>query len=147
MDTTITQTQLDRLCNAIAYTKGTIGHLPKQSEEDPDWVLIHKGRAHQSMAFLDQAFDIVKQLKKELDMNEKLDKAKKLIQEKWDSQGSCNSCGWHGAYYEHDVWDEEIIDALNNGGILKLSCVNKDDEERDTHRGVEISLKELTQND
>lgn len=66
MKTTITQEQLTKLWNAIAYTQGTISHLPRQSIENPDWVLIDKGRAHQSMAFLGQAIDLIGQLKKGL---------------------------------------------------------------------------------
>ncbi len=66
MTTTITKEQLERLWNAIEYTRGTISHLPQQSTEKPDWVLIHKGREHQSMAFLTQAKDLVNQLKAEL---------------------------------------------------------------------------------
>jgi hypothetical protein len=58
--------QLDTLLNAINYTRGTISHLPQQAQGKPDWVLIHKGRAHQSMAFLDQAKDIVTQAKQDL---------------------------------------------------------------------------------
>ena len=67
MKTEITKGQLDLLWRAIAYTQGTISHLPQQSTEKPDWVLIHKGRAYQSMAFLDQAKDIVNQLKREVE--------------------------------------------------------------------------------
>jgi hypothetical protein len=63
--TTITKEQLEQLWNAIEYTRGTISRLPQQSAEKPDWVLIHKGRAHQSMAFLGQAIELVNQLKKE----------------------------------------------------------------------------------
>jgi hypothetical protein len=66
MNTTITKEQLNELWNAIEYTRGTISYLPQQSTEKPDWVLIHKGRAHQSMAFLTQAKDLVNQLKAEL---------------------------------------------------------------------------------
>jgi hypothetical protein len=64
---TITQEQLEQLWNAIEYTRGTIGNGSViESTEKPDWVLIHKGRAHQSRAFLTQAKDLVNQLKKEL---------------------------------------------------------------------------------
>jgi hypothetical protein len=64
METTITKEQLEQLWNAIEYTRGTISRLPQQSAEKPDWVLIHKGRAHQSMAFLGQAIELVNQLKR-----------------------------------------------------------------------------------
>jgi hypothetical protein len=64
---TITQEQLEQLWNAIEYTRGTIGNgCVIESTEKPDWVLIHKGRAHQSRAFLDQAKNLVNQLKTEL---------------------------------------------------------------------------------
>jgi hypothetical protein len=64
---TITKEQLNQLWNAIEYTRGTIGNgCVIESTEKPDWVLIHKGRAHQSREFLNQAKDLVNQLKKEL---------------------------------------------------------------------------------
>jgi hypothetical protein len=67
MTTTITKEQLNQLWNAIEYTRGTIGNgCGIESTEKPDWVLIHKGRAHQSRAFLTQAKDLVNQLKAEL---------------------------------------------------------------------------------
>lgn len=66
MNTTITKEQLNELWNAIEYTRGTISYLPQQSTEKPDWVLIHKGRAHQSREFLNQAKELVNQLKAEL---------------------------------------------------------------------------------
>jgi hypothetical protein len=66
METTITQEQLQELWDAIEYTRGTIGNgCVLESTEKPDWVLIHKGRTHQSRAFLDQAKDLVNQMKKE----------------------------------------------------------------------------------
>jgi len=66
METTITQEQLQELWNAIEYTRGTIGNgCVFESTEKPDWVLIHKDRARQSRAFLDQAKDLVNQMKKE----------------------------------------------------------------------------------
>jgi hypothetical protein len=64
---TITKENLDRLWNALEYTRATISpgnHFP--SKQNPDWVEIHKGRAHQSNAYLEQAINIVNQLKKEL---------------------------------------------------------------------------------
>jgi hypothetical protein len=66
MKTTITKEQLERLWTAIEYTRGTIGPgCVLESTEKPDWTLIHKDRAHQSRAFLDQAKDLVNQLKRE----------------------------------------------------------------------------------
>jgi hypothetical protein len=67
MTTTITKEQLNQLWNAIEYTRGTIGNgCVIESTEKPDWVLIHKGRAHQSREFLNQAKDLINQLKAEL---------------------------------------------------------------------------------
>ena len=63
----ITKEQLDKLWNAIEYTKGTIGHLPRVSNEDKNWVLIHRGRAHQAMSFLTEAKEIVEGLRREED--------------------------------------------------------------------------------
>ena len=66
-ETTITKEQLDQLWNALEYTRATIGpggYL--ESKERPDWIEIHKGRAHSSYNFMTQAIDIVNQLKKEL---------------------------------------------------------------------------------
>lgn len=64
---TITKEQLDELWNAIEYTRGTIGTgCVIESTEKPDWVLIHKGRAHQSREFLNRAKDLVNKLKGEL---------------------------------------------------------------------------------
>ena len=66
MTTTITKEQLNQLWNAIEYTRGTIGTgCVIESTEKPDWVLIHKGRSHQSREFLNQAKDLVNQLKGE----------------------------------------------------------------------------------
>jgi hypothetical protein len=65
METTITKEQLNELWNAIEYTRGTIGN-GCVIEEKPNWVLIHKSRTHQSREFLNQAKDLVNQLKAEL---------------------------------------------------------------------------------
>ena len=59
----ITERQLDRIWNAIEYTRGTISSLPFESTEKTGWVLIHKGRAHQSMVFLREAITLIDQLK------------------------------------------------------------------------------------
>jgi hypothetical protein len=68
MTTTITKEQLDQLWNAIEYTRGTIGTgCTLESTEQPDWgILIHTARTHSARNFLDQAFDLVEQLKGEL---------------------------------------------------------------------------------
>lgn len=66
-ETSITLEQLDELWNAIEYTRGTIGTGAfLQSDERPDRIEIHRGRAHQSNAFLNQALEIINQLKREL---------------------------------------------------------------------------------
>ena len=63
-----------------------------------------------------------------------------LLEQKWDAEGACTSCGWHAALYEHGVDDDDIADALLNGGILTLACISKDDETCDSHRGTSINL-------
>ena len=67
METTITKEQLEKLWNAIEYTRATIGNgSVLESTEKPDWVFIHKGRAHQSREFLKVAIELVNQMRKEL---------------------------------------------------------------------------------
>lgn len=74
-------------------------------------------------------------------MKKKVKEARKILEDKWDSEGECGSCGWHGALWEHDVLDYEIEDALkNNDGILELYCVSKDDDENWSHRGIKIDI-------
>lgn len=64
---TITKQQLDNLWNALEYTRATISPSGNfESKEHPGWVEIHKGRAHQSEVFLNDAIDFVNQLKREL---------------------------------------------------------------------------------
>lgn len=65
---TITKQQLDNLWNALEYTRATISPSGNfESKEHPGWVEIHKGRAHQSEVFLNDAIDFVNQLKGELE--------------------------------------------------------------------------------
>ena len=65
--TTITEEQLDRLWNALAYTLRTIGTgCLFESESNPEWVEIHRGRAIQSRHFLTNAKSTVNRLKLEL---------------------------------------------------------------------------------
>jgi hypothetical protein len=64
-ETTITKENLDRLWNALEYTRATISG-GKDVMGKLDCFAIHKGRAHQSNAYLNQALEIVNQLKKEL---------------------------------------------------------------------------------
>jgi hypothetical protein len=66
-ETTITKQQLDKLWNALEYTRATISPSGNfESKEHPGWVEIHKGRAFQSNNYLSGAIDLVNQLKKEL---------------------------------------------------------------------------------
>jgi hypothetical protein len=76
----MTKEQLDQLWNAIEYTRGTIGNgCVFESTEKPDWVLIHKGRARQSRAFLDQAEDLVNQLKADVVLDKEQELLVKII--------------------------------------------------------------------
>lgn len=69
-----------------------------------------------------------------------IDAYRKQIDELWDEQGYCRSCGWHGSVGDHDIEDWEIEWAVEHGGELELPCVNKSGEGLD-HRGVRIYLK------
>ena len=64
--THFTKENIDRIWNALEYTRGTIPAFPKVSNENEDWILIHRGRAHQSRSFLDRAIKLVNQMKTEL---------------------------------------------------------------------------------
>lgn len=64
----ITRENLDRIWTALEYTRATIcsrNGFPSM-EGKIDYVLIHKGRAHQSNAYLEQAINLVNKMKKEL---------------------------------------------------------------------------------
>ena len=65
-ETAFTKDNLDKLWNAIEYTRGTIPTFPKKSDEKPGWVYIHGGRAHQSRVFLDNVINIINQMRSEL---------------------------------------------------------------------------------
>ena len=66
-ETTITKGQLDELWNALEYTLGTISSGNRfQVPGKKDWCEVHLGRTEQSCAFLQQAKDLVNQLKGEL---------------------------------------------------------------------------------
>jgi hypothetical protein len=66
-ETTITKEELDRLWNALEYTRATISPSGNfKSKENPEWVEIHKGRAHQSEQFLIQAIDFIEEKQREL---------------------------------------------------------------------------------
>lgn len=72
---------------------------------------------------------------------EQIAAARVLLEQRWDAEGSCGSCGWHAALYEHRVDDSMLADALDNtGGVLRLSCQSDDDEESFRHRGVRIRV-------
>lgn len=47
-------------------------------------------------------------------MNE-VQKARKILEDKWMAEGQCGSCGYHAMLGEHDVCDEDIEHALANG--------------------------------
>ena len=65
--TTITKEELDRLWNALEYTRATISPSGNfKSKENPGWVEIHGGRAHQSESFLIQAIDFIEEKLREL---------------------------------------------------------------------------------
>ena len=66
--TTITEEQLDRLWNSLEYTLGTIGtRCLFESESNPEYVEIHRGRAVQSRHFLTDATSTVNKLLKEIE--------------------------------------------------------------------------------
>lgn len=67
-------------------------------------------------------------------------KARAELERRWDEEGACQSCGWHAALYEHRVTDEDLADAIRNGGLLMLSCLSEDDDP-EMHRGVRIKLE------
>lgn len=64
------------------------------------------------------------------------------LRDKWGAEGACNSCGWHGLLYEHYVEDDDIAEALDSDGILRLSCVSKYTDDPSMHRGVRIFIGE-----
>ncbi len=69
--------------------------------------------------------------------------ARKRLEQKWENEGDCCSCGWHAALYEHRVEDWEIANALDaNKGILELTCQSKDADDRYSHRGVTVIIGE-----
>ena len=60
--------QLDLLWNSLEYTRATIsgGYDFPSMEGKMDYQLIHKGRARHSKSYLNQAIDLVNEMKKEL---------------------------------------------------------------------------------
>lgn len=75
---------------------------------------------------------------------DRIKKARELLNARWPEAGECRSCGWHAALYEHDVTDDEIREALDDDGVLQLICMS-DDEESFRHRGVKISVRDEDQ--
>lgn len=65
---TITKQQLDKLWNALEYTRATINnsYVFPSMEGKLDYKLIHSGRAFQSGAYLDAAIKLVNELKGQL---------------------------------------------------------------------------------
>lgn len=72
---------------------------------------------------------------------ETIARARAELERRWSAEGECGSCGWHAALYEHDVTDDDIVEAIGNGGRLELGCRSKDDEDAWSHRGVRITLE------
>lgn len=65
--------------------------------------------------------------------------ARQRLEQKWDAEGDCGSCGWHACLYEHYVSDEDIENALEcDDGWLFLDCISKDADEPGSHRGIKI---------
>ncbi len=60
---TFTKEDLDLLWTTLEYTRATIENY-FESEEDK-WIIINKLRAHQSLAYLEQALKTVNQMKGE----------------------------------------------------------------------------------
>ena len=61
--------------------------------------------------------------------------AKKIIEERWSDSGMCQSCGWHGCLYEHNLSDMEIIEEKK---LIILKCISKDADKPWKHKGVYI---------
>lgn len=74
---------------------------------------------------------------------EKIDAARKRLEDAWDEHGDCRSCGWHACLYEHDITDISIQHALEfDNGELQLPCISKDRDEDERHRGITIYIGE-----
>lgn len=70
--------------------------------------------------------------------------ARAELERRWDQEGECGSCGWHAALYEHDVTDDDLAEALTDGGRLELGCRNYEYGDPYGHRGVVIVLQTAT---
>ncbi len=64
-ETTITKENLDRLWNALEYTRATISN-GKDVMGKLDCFAINKVRADQSNAYLEQAINIINEMRKEV---------------------------------------------------------------------------------
>lgn len=81
-------------------------------------------------------------------MSDRIEQARKRLTERWDIDGDCASCGWHAALYEYDVSDSDLKYALDHDdGVLYLSCLSKDMDDNDMHRGVCIFVGEENDNE
>lgn len=72
---------------------------------------------------------------------ETIAKARAELERRWDKEGECGSCGWHAALYEHCVDDDDLAEAIENGGRLELGCRNHEYGDPVGHRGVVIILE------
>ncbi|RJO66948.1 MAG: hypothetical protein C4523_10675 [Myxococcales bacterium] len=72
---------------------------------------------------------------------ETIAKARAELERRWDGEGYCGSCSWHAALYEHDVTDDDLAEAIRNGGRLELGCQNYEYGDPHDHRGVTIILE------
>lgn len=75
---------------------------------------------------------------------EQIAKARAELERRWNDEGECGSCGWHAALYEHDVDDDDLAEAINDGGCLELGCRNHEFGDPIGHRGVVIVLTEFS---
>lgn len=60
-----------------------------------------------------------------------------VVRKEWNTQGACDTCGWHSALYEIEpieVEDDEIAK-----GVAWFPC-GSDDSDGSCHRGVRIHL-------
>ena len=73
----------------------------------------------------------------ELNMIKTREEALKYIEDNWDSQGECRSCGWHASLHEH-MLEVSDLDELIKDGKLWLPCQNPEDQ---GCRGVTIYAK------
>lgn len=71
-------------------------------------------------------------------MNDKINLAKKRLNERWLHNGACNTCNYHGLLSEYDIDDYDIESAIDDyKGYLELPCLNDN-----YHRGVKIYIGE-----